>query len=122
MPEVYLERILAPECRTEWQPIDTAPKQWFTEIDLWLAREGGSGVGLRLTRCMWHSDPDEGEPRWIVHWINGPNEDATDYGAPTHWKLGDDGPGRPALLSWNEMFEAKEAWFADEPSSAEQTA
>lgn len=76
---------------SEWQTIETAPKDG-TVVDLWMPADFGD-PGYRVANCSWREEKppfdeissfgwfrEHDEFGWIDVWV--PNEDMS---APTHW-------------------------------------
>jgi len=71
---------------SEWQPIETAPKDG-TEVDLWVV-ERNRGRKFRIPDCHWHCD------EWLV-WGGDPEigwDLVEEYQHATHWMLSPEPP------------------------------
>ena len=91
-----------------WHPIETAPRDGSTKVDLWI--EGG-GWNTTVTGLVWQPDQtDSGDPFWSppAHWANdifelvhldGPQTDGNGTSRPTHWRPT---PARPRDLKPRE--------------------
>lgn len=73
---------------SEWQPIDSAPKDG-TRIDLWWIwwrADTDEFLGRRLPDCYWTSAAGVHE-RWACEWSSIPSNSR-----PTYWMPRPDGP------------------------------
>jgi hypothetical protein len=68
---------------SEWQPIETAPKDG-TLVDLWISSKVDEGVGQRVSDCFcdgvrWHDGCAFVEDEWYrpTHWMPLPTAPET---------------------------------------------